>query len=110
MELGDFRSDGTWESLREDAPEDGRAHRPADVTPELNLAGTNAEVALRQSTLHGIDVERHGDPEAETDHDDVDRDRHLGARRCGLRQQIDPDYHQPHADRPQVVIVLDPWD
>src|SRR5205807_118112 len=81
MELGDFRSDGTWQSLREDAPEDGRADGAADVAPELNLAGTDAEVALWQGTLHGIDVERHGDPEAETDHDDVDRDRHLGARR-----------------------------
>src|SRR5260370_41025790 len=51
VDLGDFGGDGSRKPLREDGAEDRRAHGPADVTPELDLTGTDAEASLRQATL-----------------------------------------------------------
>ena len=110
MQLGDFRSDRPGQPLREDAAEDRRTHGAAHIAPELDLARADTEVSLRQGTLYGIDIERHGDAKTEADHDDIDRDRHLGRRRRRLRQQVNPDHHQRDANRPEVVIVLDPRD
>ena len=95
------------QALGEQRPKDRRADGAADVAPELDLAGTHAEVAQRQRALHRIDVERERDAEAGADEDDRDGQRRLRGRGRRLRNQVNAEHHERRPDGAEIVVVLD---
>ena len=94
--------------MRQHRAEDRHADSAADVPPELDLAGDDAQELRIDRALRRVEVQRHPDADTKTHEDEITHDLDLRRPDGDEREQVQTPGHDQGADGPQVAVPLDP--